>query len=81
MIQIDILSSYEIFPAFEDRASHSIEYNEWGHVSFSIYPINSSMPVSNIIVPLLLTAKYTSPPCIAFVILSHPAHLIRSNGY
>ena len=28
MTQIDILSGYDIFPVFEDRASHTIEYNE-----------------------------------------------------
>jgi len=30
MTQKEILLGFEIFPAFENGASHIIEYNEWG---------------------------------------------------
>ena len=48
MTQIEIFLGYEIVPAFENMASHIIEYNEWGQVNFSIYPKNSSTPVPTI---------------------------------
>ena len=58
MTQIEILSGYDIFPVFEDRALHTIEYNEWGHVSFSIYLINITVP--------LLLSPHIHPPMYAF---------------